>query len=149
MSIEQSNLSIILPVHNEVDSLESVISEWDSSLKNIPGLCHTFLICEDGSTDGTQELITKIEHHYPIVNNSVSWRRGYGQAVRDGIAPSGRQRPSKVQGRKEGLFQNPPKEALTGEVLVFHGAAMSATNTPIQIQPIRLQDRLTSENKNS
>jgi hypothetical protein len=24
-------------VHNEVDSLESVISEWDSSLKNIPG----------------------------------------------------------------------------------------------------------------
>jgi glycosyltransferase involved in cell wall biosynthesis len=86
MSTEQSNLSIIVPAHNEVDSLESVISEWDSLLKNIPGLHHTFLICEDGSTDGTQELIIKLESHYPIVNNSVSWRRGYGQAVRDGIA---------------------------------------------------------------
>jgi hypothetical protein len=82
MSIEQSKLPIIVLAQNEVDSLESVISEWDSSLKNIPGLHHTFIICEDGSTDGTQELVTKLEHHYPIVDNSVSWRRGYAQAVR-------------------------------------------------------------------
>lgn len=83
---EDPNLSIILPVHNEVDSLEKVISEWDTALRKIPDLRHTFLICEDGSTDGTPKLIRALEGHYPIINNSVTWRRGYGQAVRDGIA---------------------------------------------------------------
>jgi glycosyltransferase involved in cell wall biosynthesis len=83
--MKQPNLSIILPVHNEVDSLERVLSEWDSSLSKIPGLDHVFIICEDGSTDGTKELIVDLERRYPVLNNSVSWRRGYGQAVRDGF----------------------------------------------------------------
>ena len=83
---EVPSLSIILPVHNEVGSLEEVISEWDTALRKIPDLGHTFLICEDGSTDGTQDLIRTLEGRYPIINNSVQWRRGYGQAVRDGIA---------------------------------------------------------------
>jgi len=47
------NLSLILPVHNEVDSLEKVISEWDASLRTIPDLHHVFIICEVASTDGT------------------------------------------------------------------------------------------------
>jgi glycosyltransferase involved in cell wall biosynthesis len=83
--MNQPNLSIILPVYNEVDSLEKVVSEWDASLRMIPGLHHVFIICEDGSTDGTKELIRKLERRYSIVNNSVSDRRGYGRAVRDGI----------------------------------------------------------------
>jgi glycosyltransferase involved in cell wall biosynthesis len=84
--MSQPNLSIILPVHDEVESLERVISEWDTSLRKIPGLHHVFIICEDGSTDGTKELIVDLELRYSIRNNCVSWRRGYGQAVRDGIA---------------------------------------------------------------
>jgi glycosyltransferase involved in cell wall biosynthesis len=83
--MKQPNLSVILPVHNEVDSLERVVSEWDSSLREIPGLNHIFIICEDGSTDGTKELMIALERKFPILNNSVSPRRGYGQAVRDGI----------------------------------------------------------------
>jgi len=80
------NLSLILPVHNEVESLEAVVSEWDSCLKSIPGLEHVFIICEDGSNDGTKGLIAKLEHRFPLINNSVSLRRGYGQAVCDGIS---------------------------------------------------------------
>jgi dolichol-phosphate mannosyltransferase len=83
--MEQQSLSIILPVHNEVDALGHVLSEWDSSLRKIPGLNHTFVICEDGSTDGTKKLIIDLERQYPVLNNSVLWRRGYGQAVRDGL----------------------------------------------------------------
>jgi glycosyltransferase involved in cell wall biosynthesis len=80
------NLSVILPVHNEIDSLERVVSEWNSFFHSIPGLQPVFIICEDGSTDGTKELIFALERKYPILNNSVLHRRGYGQAVRDGIA---------------------------------------------------------------
>jgi glycosyltransferase involved in cell wall biosynthesis len=83
--MKQPNLSIILPVYNEVGSLERVVSEWDACLREIPGLHHVFIICEDGSTDGTEELIVELERRYPILNNSVPGRRGYGQAVRDGI----------------------------------------------------------------
>jgi dolichol-phosphate mannosyltransferase len=83
--MKRPNLSVILPVHNELASLESVVSEWASSLRSIPGLQPIFIICEDGSTDGTKELILALERKYPILNNSVSCRRGYGQAVRDGI----------------------------------------------------------------
>jgi polyisoprenyl-phosphate glycosyltransferase len=83
--MKQPNLSIILPVHNEVDVLESVVSEWDACLREIPGLSHVFIICEDGSSDGTKELIVELERRYPILNNSVPGRRGYGPAVRDGI----------------------------------------------------------------
>jgi glycosyltransferase involved in cell wall biosynthesis len=86
--MKQPNLSVILPVHNEVGSLERVISEWDASLRNITGLHHVFIICEDGSTDGTMELVVELERRYPIVKNSVARRRGYGQAVRDGIGLS-------------------------------------------------------------
>jgi glycosyltransferase involved in cell wall biosynthesis len=85
MNIKQASLSVILPVHNEVGSLESVVSEWDASLREIPGLRHVFVICEDGSIDGTKELIVELEGRYSILNDSVTSRRGYGQAVRDGI----------------------------------------------------------------
>lgn len=83
--MKQPNLAIILPVHNEADTLGRVLSEWDSSLRKIPSLDHVFIICEDGSTDGTKELINDLGRRYPILNNSVQWRRGYGQAVRDGL----------------------------------------------------------------
>jgi glycosyltransferase involved in cell wall biosynthesis len=82
----KQSLSIILPVHNEVGSLEQVLSEWHSSMASIDSLDHVFIICEDGSTDGTKDLIAALVHKFPIVNNSVESRRGYGQAVRDGIA---------------------------------------------------------------
>jgi hypothetical protein len=77
------SLAIILPVHDEVGSLGRVVSEWDSSLRKIPGLNHTFVTCEDGSTDGTKELIIDPERRYPVLNNSVLRRRGYAQAVRN------------------------------------------------------------------
>jgi glycosyltransferase involved in cell wall biosynthesis len=80
------NLSLIVPVHNEVGSLEGVISEWDRSLRCLPDLVHVFIICEDGSKDGTKELIAKLARRYPVINNTMPWRRGYGQAVLDGIS---------------------------------------------------------------
>ena len=54
--MKQPNLSLILPVHSEVDLLERVVSEWDASLRKIADLHHVFIICEDASTDGTQGI---------------------------------------------------------------------------------------------
>ena len=44
----QPNLSVILPVHNEANALELVVSQWDTALRSVPGVRHVFIICEDG-----------------------------------------------------------------------------------------------------
>ena len=77
-------LSIILPVFNEVKSLEHVISSWSKYLIE-KKITHEFVICEDGSTDGTKELIRKLEKIYIISNQSSKDRRGYGKGVISGI----------------------------------------------------------------
>jgi glycosyltransferase involved in cell wall biosynthesis len=46
---------------------------------------HEFLMCEDGSTDGSKELILELEKNYPIVNLSTIERRGYGGGVIAGL----------------------------------------------------------------
>ena len=81
-------ISIVLPVHNEYDNLETLLKEWDNELKNIFTIKYEFVIVEDGSTDGTKELIVKLENKYPIKNLSSHKKRGYSKAVLEGIKAS-------------------------------------------------------------
>ena len=60
-----STLSIILPTHNEVKSLGHVIKSWNNYLVK-RSIKHEFVVCEDGSTDGTKELIILLSKKYPI-----------------------------------------------------------------------------------
>ena len=54
-----SSLSIILPTFNEVKSIGHVLNVWHNYLEKLK-IKHEFVICEDGSTDGTKELILKL-----------------------------------------------------------------------------------------
>lgn len=78
------DLDIILPVYNEKEVIESVLKEWTKVLITMD-LDYSFIICEDGSTDGTKELLHKIKDIYPIVLSQKPYRRGYGKSVIDGI----------------------------------------------------------------
>ncbi len=77
-------LNIIFPVHNEEDSIESVLKEWKQELDK-QNLTYSFIICEDGSTDGTKELLVQLKKKYPLKLDLKQKRRGYGAAVIDGI----------------------------------------------------------------
>jgi dolichol-phosphate mannosyltransferase len=79
-----TQVSIVLPVFNERNSIESVLKEWRRELNKLT-LTYEFVICEDGSTDGTSEFLQKIQKKYSLVLNQVKIRRGYGGAVIDGI----------------------------------------------------------------
>ena len=81
-------ISIVLPVHNELLNLRSLIESWNSELKKISSIEYEFVIVEDGSTDGTKELIEELEKKFPIINLSSEKKRGYSQAVLDGIKAS-------------------------------------------------------------
>ena len=81
-------LSIVLPIHNEYENLNSLLTEWYKELKKISHISFEFVLVEDGSTDGTKELIKKLENVYPILNLSSEKKRGYTRAVLDGITSS-------------------------------------------------------------
>lgn len=82
-----NSLSIILPTYNEVMSIEHVLNVWHDYLKKLK-IKHEFIVCEDGSTDGTKDLILKLMKKFPIINESSIERRGYGGGVLAGIRAS-------------------------------------------------------------
>ena len=81
------DLAIILPVYNEKQTISVVLKEWKKELRNY-NLTYYFLICEDGSTDGTKELLSKLKKKYTLEINQKNRRRGYGKAVVDGVRAS-------------------------------------------------------------
>lgn len=80
------DLDIILPVYNEKESIAFVLKEWHEKLSS--EIRFRFIVCEDGSTDGTKDLLLKLKKKYPIILNQKKYRRGYGTAVIDGIKQS-------------------------------------------------------------
>lgn len=77
-------LQIIFPVYNEKETIEIVLREWKKTIEWL-NVRYKFIICEDGSTDGTAELLPKKANKYNLILIQKKKRRGYGQAVINGI----------------------------------------------------------------
>jgi dolichol-phosphate mannosyltransferase len=74
-------LSVIIPVHNEVSSIEHVIR----SVQQLP-LLKEIIVVDDGSTDGTRGLLSKLA---PASNVKIlvhERNRGKGAAIRSALA---------------------------------------------------------------
>lgn len=73
---------VVIPVYNEIGAIENTLYELKSVLATIKNF-ETEIVCvEDGSNDGTKELLTKqvgIRNIFHPVN------RGYGAALRTGL----------------------------------------------------------------
>jgi len=73
------SLSVILPVFNEVATIEAVYSELALAIGQIPGNKQIIFV-DDGSSDGTSELLTKIaERDNQVV--VITFRRNFGQTA--------------------------------------------------------------------
>ena len=73
------SLSVILPVFNEVANIEAVYSELALAIGQIPGNKQIIFV-DDGSSDGTSELLTKIaERDNQVV--VITFRRNFGQTA--------------------------------------------------------------------
>lgn len=76
-------LQILLPVYNEAGSIENLLKEIDNKLKD--KIDFTFIISEDGSTDGTKDILKRLESELPMILISDDTRKYYSKAVIDGI----------------------------------------------------------------
>jgi dolichol-phosphate mannosyltransferase len=74
-------LDIVLPVHNEGESIEATIREIYEEIS--PKVAVRFVICEDGSKDNTKEVLRKLSESIPMVLDLSDARKGYSRAVID------------------------------------------------------------------
>lgn len=83
MIIPHPEVEILLPVHNEGDSIEAVMREIHAEIS--PKVSMQFIICEDGSVDNTKEVLTRLDKELPMKLMIATERKGYSRAVRDGM----------------------------------------------------------------
>jgi glycosyltransferase involved in cell wall biosynthesis len=77
-------VSVIINVYNEVGTIENEILNIHSKiLSKLPG--SELIIAEDGSTDGTKEIILKYVHNFGVIHSTSTQRKGYAKALRDAM----------------------------------------------------------------
>lgn len=79
-------LSVAAPCFNEAEGIAAVVAEWDGVLSAIPQPTE-IVLCNDGSTDGTQQVLEELKTRFPrlrVVHNPTNG--GYGRALSCAIA---------------------------------------------------------------
>jgi dolichol-phosphate mannosyltransferase len=80
-------LSVIIPARNEEESLPPTLSEIYATFSNL-NIPHEIVVVDDGSTDGTWELLNKLKKDgeiptlFPVQNTGL---HGFGRAIIYGL----------------------------------------------------------------
>ena len=80
-------IDIVLPAHNEGGSIAATLREFHQ-VAAANGIPVRFVVAEDGSTDGTPEIVGQLANELPILLLSQPGRKGYSRAVVDGLRSS-------------------------------------------------------------
>lgn len=83
-AISFPDVSIVMPAHNEAPTIERVLRSYNSEIASKIGT--DIFVCEDGSTDGTREILTRLAHELPLSIVTEPTRLGYAGGVRRALA---------------------------------------------------------------
>lgn len=118
--MKQPLLSIIIPVYNERNTLEKLVNKVD-----LVKLDKQIIIVDDGSTDGSKEIIANLKTKSPLVKKYHRQNRGKGSAIRTGLKLATGQY-TVVQDADLEYYPNDLKKLLTplevGESKVVYGS---------------------------
>lgn len=90
MNKTEYSISAIVPVYNEIELLESSVSQISTFLEG-HFVDYEILIIESGSTDGSKELCDRLAASLPRINVIHESRRaGFGSALKLGYAHAGK-----------------------------------------------------------
>lgn len=81
-------LSITAPAYNERENIERMVTYWESVFAR-DGIQGEIVIGEDGSTDGTKDILRELQSQFAnlvVVDHAAN--RGYGYALSSAIARS-------------------------------------------------------------
>ena len=79
----ETTVSVLLPVYNEVKVVSNILRDYHEKIcKKLPA---QLIVAEDGSTDGTKELLSSLRNELPIIVHSYPERKGYAKAAIDAL----------------------------------------------------------------
>ncbi|MBL8692620.1 MAG: glycosyltransferase family 2 protein [Planctomycetes bacterium] len=88
MSTEQPELSVCAPAYNECEGIEKVVRSWAAMAPSF-GHSMEFVVTNDGSTDGTGEILDRLAKEIPLLRVvHLPKNGGYGRALGAAIAAS-------------------------------------------------------------
>src|SRR3972149_352129 len=83
LSTMKERIAIIMPVYNEVDAIENTVREVYDKVVGKMGNVDVWVF-EDGSTDGTKEVLKKLRAKFPNVHARMTkQQKGYPRAMRE------------------------------------------------------------------
>jgi dolichol-phosphate mannosyltransferase len=78
-------LSVVIPAHNEVDSIAQTVEDTANELERAE-IDHEIIVIDDASGDGTGDVVVRLSERYPNVRCIRSHLPpGFGHAVRAGL----------------------------------------------------------------
>lgn len=101
------DLSIIVPVYNEEESVESLLRETQTALAST-GKDYEIIVVDDGSTDGTYPILVRLHKKSESSLKVIRFKRNFGQtaALAAGLAYA----RGEVMVPMDGDGQNDPKD---------------------------------------
>lgn len=85
--VERPAISVVLPAYNEAEIISDVVrAYYDEICRKLPTV---LVVAEDGSTDGTKEVLTSLKREFPLVLLSDHNRKGYARGVGDALRSCG------------------------------------------------------------
>lgn len=77
--MEKLDLSIVVPLYNEAESLPELVA-WIDRVARANGLTYEAILVDDGSNDGSWEVVEKLKQSYPVVRG-IGFGRNYGKSA--------------------------------------------------------------------
>ncbi len=83
--MKNESLTLVIPVYNEQDSIETVLTGWHHSLKRW-NIEHEMVVVNDGSTDHTSEILEGLSHKWSFLHVYHQENAGHGAAIKYGYS---------------------------------------------------------------
>ena len=77
--------SILMPVHNEDDSITNVVTDVYNKLSENPLFAFEIILAEDGSNDNTKQVIIELSKKIPLKAILSYKRKGYAGGIKEGL----------------------------------------------------------------
>jgi len=73
------DISVVVPLFNEAESLPELLS-WINRVMTEHGFSHEVILVDDGSNDGSWEVIEELKQEFPTIVG-IKFRRNYGKSA--------------------------------------------------------------------